>query len=253
MARNGYIDNFADLENWFKDANVPKFTLAHGDLSSRRYIYSQDDPAIDVEEAWEILRDKLTMFAKNGGTFTVKLPTKNGGNGWTTLFKLPRPEPGMNGFGGTGGAYVGGNVEAYIAEKITDKLENFELRRKVEDLEDAIRNQGSFVDRMVGRITEHPNFDPTAIVDKLIGAISGIVTAMSAKNGGPSVSMSGFHAENPVRQDADASNRIGDALGRIAQAFPDIDMAELLEGLALYVEQNPQMARMLFTTQILKK
>jgi len=253
MARNGYIDNFEDLESWFMDANVPKFTLAHGDISSRRYIYTQDDPGIDVEESWNILRDKLGMFAKNGGTFTVKLPTKNGGNGWTTLFKLPRVEGAINGMGGS---YMGGGigVEAYIAEKISDKLENFELRRKVEDLQAEIESQGSFLERIVNRITEHPNFDPTAMADKLIGAISGIVSAMGAK-GGPAVSMSGFQetAQDAPTAGEDIGERIGAALGRISQAFPDINMAELLEGLAAYVEQNPQMARMLLVNQILKK
>lgn len=256
-ARQGYIDNFVDLENWFMDANVPKFTLAHGDLSSRRYIYTQDDPGVEVEEAWEMLREKLAMFAKNGGTFTVKLPTKNGGNGWTTLFKLPRTEnAGMNGLGG--GAYVGGNVEAYIAEKISDKLENFELRRKVEDLEAEMANQGSLLERIVNRITEHPNFDPTALADKLLNAVAGIVGAMGAKKG-PSVSMSGFPGDAQAAATAAAtdetemSERLSIALGRIAQTFPDINLAELLEGLALYVEKNPEMARMLLINQILKK
>ena len=259
MARNGFIDNFQDLQDWFMDANVPKFTLAHGDISSRRYIYSQDDPAIDVEEAWEILQTKLGMFSKNGGTFTVKLPTKNGGNGWTTLFKLPRQEAGVGGIGG--GAFIGGNVEQYIAEKISDKLENFELRRKVEDLEAQMTAQGSFMERIVNRITEHPNFDPVALADKLVTAVSGIITAVSVKNGGPSVGLSGFapaYSGPTARQAAnesteEVSERIAGALGRIATIFPDINLADLLDGLADYVEKNPEMARMLLINQIMKK
>ena len=257
MARNGYIDNFHDLQEWFMDADVPKFTIAHGDISSRRYLYSQDDPGMNVDEAWNVLEDKLKVFAKNGGTFTVKLPTKNGGNGWSTLFKLPRQEAGV---GGIGNSFIGaGGVEAYIAEKISDKLENFELRRKVEDLEAEMHSQGSFLERIVNKITEHPNFDPAAIADKLFTAVSGIVTAMSAKNGA-SVGLSGFGeaptGTSPHTGSATAeelSQRIGMALERIANTFPDINMADLLEGLAGYVEKNPDMARMLLINQILKK
>jgi hypothetical protein len=263
MARAGYIDNFRDLRNWFMDGNVPKFTIAHGDISSRRYVYQQDE-VIDVEEAYEQLEEKLNMFAKNGGTFTVKLPTKNGGNGWTIMFKLPRAE-GSAGAGGIGatGAFIGGQgVEHYIAEKISDKMENFELRRKVEDLEAAINGQGSLLERVFNRIAEHPNFDPGALADKLLSTVSGIFTAMAVKNGaGANVGLSGFggttggpdpNTGTPEEMEA-MSQRIGMALERIAAVFPEVNIADLMSGLAEYVEKNPEMARMLLVNQILKR
>jgi len=262
MARNGYISNFDDLRTWFLDAKTPKFTIAAGDIASRKYVYKQEDPLMNEEEAWNLLEERLRLFAGNGGTFSVHLPTKSGGNGWTMLFRLPQEQTGaaaMNGVGNAG--MYGGNVNSYIAEKISDKLEVYELRRKVQDLENEIDNQGSWLERLFNRLSEHPNFDPTALTEKAIDTIGAIFAQMAPKNAS-SVSLSGFPSASStgaaeVREATDEEiqaqgERIGEALQRVATLLPDIDVAALLEGLANYIEKNPQMARMIITQQIMK-
>lgn len=261
---NAYISDFEALREWFMEAKTSKFTIAHGsDFSSRRYAFNQDDALMEQEDAWDLLEEKLRLLGANGGSFVINLPTKNGGNGWKMVFKLASPASGDRraGIGNTGsGTYIGEKrVEDYIAEKINDKMENFELRRRVEDLEAEIESQGSFVERLVNRITEHPNFDPTALADKLVAGIGAILGNKSA-----SVGLSGFPAgsqpEKPVGQQSPRTEEeleatgqaIGEALERIAMAFPDLDLGELLTGLAAYIEENPSMARML-VNQILKK
>lgn len=250
-----YISNFDDLRTWFMDAGTPKFTIAHGNnFDSRRYAFSQTDAGMEVEDAYELLEQRLRLLGSNGGTFVVNLPTKNGGNGWKTLVKLPGGD--KAGIGGVGGnSFIGDKtVESYIAEKINDKMENFELRRKVEDLEAELETQGSFLERIVNRITEHPNFDPTQVADKLINGIGAIFSTNKA-----SVGLSGFPAGSD-RPEQPASNsdiddhgqRIAHALGRLADAFPEHDLGDLLTGLADYIENNPGMAQMLLG-QIMKK
>jgi len=255
-----YISDFDALRTWFMDAGTPKFTIAHGNnFDSRRYAFAQTDVGMDIEEAYQLLEDRLKLFGSNGGTFVVNLPTKNGGNGWKTLFKIEGSgKPGIGGIGSAGGYYMGEKrVEDYIAEKISDKMENFELRRKLEDLEAAIDNQGNFFERIINRITEHPNFDPTVVADKLIDGIGAIFTRSTNKT---SVGLSGFPAgdvrpETPASTQADIDaqgQRIAQALGRLADAFPEHDLGDLLTGLADYIENNPGMGKMLLG-QILKK
>ena len=257
-----YISSFDHLRTWFMDAGTPKFTIAHGNnFDSRRYAFSQTDPAMDIEEAYELLEERLRLFGSNGGTFVVNLSTKNGGNGWKTLFKIEGAgKSGISGIGSAGGFYLGEKrVEDYIAEKISDKMENFELRRKLEDLEAAIENQGSFFERIINRVTEHPNFDPTLVADKLIDGIGAIFLRGNSTNK-TSVGLSGFPAGN-VRPETPASTaddvegqgvRIAQALQRLADAFPEHDLGDLLTGLADYIENNPGMAQMLLG-QIMKK
>jgi len=139
MSKYGYISDFEALRTWFKEGGHPRFSIAIGTNSStKQFLYKQESSDMDIEDAADLLEERLNMLTANGGTYQIRLyPGTGSNNALSTNWRHPNAGPAQSSVGGIGGnSYLGDkNVEDYIAEKISDKMENFELRRRMEDLE----------------------------------------------------------------------------------------------------------------------
>ena len=259
--RQGYIDNFEDLREWFFDNKMPRWVIAHGDIKHRQYLADQEDGLMEMEDSWAKMEDVLTRIAKNGGTFTIKV-NKGGNGGYTVYFKMAQQgaENRVNGVQ-SGYPYVGANVDSYIREKLDSQLTIYDLKRKLEDAEMEKQAQSGFWDKIMDRLTESDNFD--VLVEKAVNAISGIAMALlMPKPAGATVGISGFQpgatSQAPASDQVDDemtehAEAIGQALTRLQAQFPDTSIDVLLTKLANYVESNPSVAKNLFNQFILNQ
>ena len=202
-----------------------------------------------AEASFQKLQGHLEMEDWEPGEFiTLRIYKDNALTKCSEVIYRPIPKStpygsrvaGIGGFGA-----IGANPEAYIAEKVSTAMEVYDLRRQVQDLQAEIEHRQGFFERMVSTITEHPNFDPNAIVNGIAGVISNLVPK------GAQVGVQGFqNAPDHADVENEQAARITAALERLQAAFPEYSIVQLLEGLANYVDKNPILAKQLLKNVI---
>lgn len=192
-------------------------------------------------EAWNMLKGHLEGMVFEPGEFVTirvyKSEAQQAGGSDMAYRPISKNVYG----GGQMQQGIGGiNSSAYIAEQISKEMTIYDLKHQVKELEDQINEKQGFVERMVATITEHPNFDPNA----LINGIGSIIMNLLPKRA--QVGVTGFpgqgSAADPAGQEEESA-RIAAALERLQAHFPEMPLSKLLEDLAAFVDQNPAMAK----------
>ncbi|MCB0707427.1 MAG: hypothetical protein KDC34_19055 [Saprospiraceae bacterium] len=242
---NGYINNFQDLEKWFRQANSNRWSITRGQRSSKQYIMLQDSEEMDLDDSWELMREILEMNAHGGGMFNIFVRTGARNTGFNTNFSL-RDNQQVAGVGGVGGRVggVGLSPNSYIDQQIDQRMRIYDLERSLEDARAELNAEQSPIERLINGIIEHENFDPNTLIQTIGPAIG----ALFGKRRVP-VSMAGFPGEGAAKQpeettDDDQEARLGSALQRLQTHFPDL--VSFMEDLANYADKNPAMVQTLY-------
>lgn len=257
--RTGFIGNLSNLGDWFEKQGSPKWNLYHGfqkgNLQNTALIYKQDSDELDVEESFNLLSEMIQMNCGGGsGAFTIYVPTKASNVGARVFYQQGAA---------TNGAAVSGTPQtmhpAALGYVSADELERrlkeekykWELEKRLDDLE-AANGPAGFGEILMSNIANNEG-----TMQALLQGILGFLNIAAAKvagmpmnpNAGPAV-INGppgteVHTDFETGEESEELvERCNAALSRIAQTFPDL--ATFLEGLANYIQKDPQTAKMLF-------
>jgi len=193
-----------------------------------------------AEQSWEKLRSHLENEEWEPGEFVTIRVYKNGntnGAGADIIYRpVPKNSYSRPGIAGIGG--ISGDPQAYIAQQVTKEIEIYDLRRQVQDLEQALQEKSSVVDRVINTVVEHPNFDPNALING-IGSI--LMNLMPQR---ANVGVQGFGQPSaPTAGQSSQADRIAESLERIQAHFPETPIDVLLEKLADFADSNPTVAK----------
>jgi len=198
------------------------------------------------EQTWNLLKSHIENMVFDPGEYlTVRLyKNPNGQGGGSDITFRPVPKQAAFGGGSPGIGGIGGiNAQSYIAEQIDQRMTIYDLRHQVEELRQELDQKQGFLERVVATVTEHPNFDPNALINGIGSIIANLIPKRAQ------VGVTGFSnqatgtdaAADPGTEEESA--RIAAALERLAANFPEIPLSKLLEDLANFVDQNPGMAK----------
>lgn len=237
------------LKEWFfmqtEPGQATAWRLYRGSQTSKQHdggFARSEDP----ESAWEKLRSHLENEEWEPGEYVTIRIYKNGngnlnGGGSDMVY---RPISKTN-FSRSGIAGInGGNDQAYIAAQVQKEIEIYDLRRQVQDLEQAMEDRQNIGERILNTIVEHPSFDPNALINGIGALLSNLMPKRA------NVGVTGFD-EQPAAagsrrqpsEAADQAERISSALTRLQAHFPDQPIENLLEKLADFVDTNPVVAK----------
>ena len=192
-------------------------------------------------EAWEVLKGHLENMVFDPGEYVTirvyKSEAQTAGGSDIAFRPIAK-----NSYGG--GQFQQGisgiNSQSYIAEQIDQRMTIYDLKHQVKELEDQLNEKQGVLEKAIYTITEHPNFDPNALING-IGSIIMNLLPQRAR-----VGVTGFPqqeaAADPASQEEE-SVRIAAALERLQAHFPEMPLSKLLEDLAAFVDQNPAMAK----------
>jgi hypothetical protein len=243
MSRNSGFASIETLESWFKGNNLPYFTVYWGRSKEGKNVLRRSIDEKTTEEAWEDLENLLESAGGNGGVFTILQSEKPRSNyGFTAILNLPQaPAAAVNGIH----APIGYNtINEAINERIENEREKWELAKAVQDLQGAIENQGSFLERISERILNNPKIDQ--IVE---------VLALRFLGGGQpkpaAVHVSGFEGQQATAQPEDQSTEFTYDTDRILPALEVIratigDPHSFMEVLARICVDNPELVKSIY-------
>lgn len=242
------ITSIDNLRQWWEvDTERPYWTLYRGSRNAKGAdVIARNDTLDDQESSWEMLEQMISINSQEGGEFTILRTDKPKGNfgnkAVVVLNQMPAYQAaGVAGLPGM--PFVAGTpqgIQAYIADEVKKERQNWELEKKVEDLEAAInaKQEGGLLERSLNRLIESDKIGTILelVLAKFLGPVGVPQPSHVAVSGAP-----GAGAPAQFQYDTD---RVSHALERIRAHFPDIH--ETLEALANYIEKNPDMARTIF-------
>jgi len=256
------IKSLEDLREWFFDKKALSekgvepsavWSIHYGETKTRHRLAEQNNADMEFEDSWDILEKNLLRL--NGrGKVCISMNVFNNKNqmgAHEAIYEYgPYQETGRAGINGIGGSYIGApEVEAYVQKEIQREREKWEQDQRIAALEAELHENTPLMDRLL-----EENFDQVA------GIATQLLQGLIQKK--PAVAVSGFEQKSspeagekespaaPTTQ-AEAADRINKALNRLSFTFPNV--IELLEGLADFVESQPDLAKSLFENQILKQ
>ena len=244
MRQDTFISNLDDLKNWF-DLNQtgkevrPYFTLWRGFESKADRIICRNVEVTDGEKAWELLEEMITAHSDGGGSFRVYLTDKPLHNfGLTTLVKLPGTNPAAGANAGIQGIY--GDPDKRIQDEVERRIEMYELKRQIEDLQAAKGSAISGMDQFREVLTEFPELRQLGYVLglKLMG-MQGAGAQPIAQPTTPSVAGNNAPDNNTEGYDYDVLEPALDKLRSALGAEPE----KVISSLADFAEKNPQIVR----------
>ena len=243
MRQDTFISNLDDLKSWF-DLNQtgkevrPYFTLWRGFESKADRIICRNVEITDADKSWELLENMIQAHSDGGGSFRVYLTDKPLHNfGLTTLVKLPGVNPqGTN--AGIQGMY--GDPDKRIQDEVERRIEMYELKRQIEDLQASKGSAISGMDQFRELLTEFPEL-------RQLGYVLGL-KAMGMQ--GPGVQpiaqpvASSFSGNNAPDNNAEGYDYdvLEPALDKLKSALGS-EPEKVISKLADFAEKNPQTAR----------
>lgn len=227
---------------WEADPERPYFSLYRGTRGTKPSdIIIRNDTLGELEPAWEMLEQMLTINSGEGGEFTIlrtDKPKSNYGMKGVVVLSHATATPAIAGIPGMPFIGAGHNIQTYIAGEIEKEREKWDLAKKVEDLEAAINagQQGSWLDRIGEKIIEGDT------LNNLVNLIVAKLMPQAPKASHVAVSGApGAATDDQFQYDTE---RIASALERIRAHFPDVHGT--LDRLADFIDRNPEMAKNLF-------
>lgn len=193
------------------------------------------------EEGWEKLKTHLEYEEWEPGEYVTIRVYRNGntnGAGSDIVYRpIPKnsysSRPGIAGIGG-----ISGDPQAYIAQQVSKEIEIYDLRRQVQDLEQALNEKSSVVDRVINTVVEHPNFDPNALINGIGSILMNLIPQRA------NVGVQGFgQPAPPPTGETNQADRIAESLERLQAHFPETPIDVLLQKLADFVDSNPTVAK----------
>lgn len=229
---------------WEADSERPYFSLYRGTRGTKPSdIIIRNDTLDDLDAAWEMLEQMLTINSGEGGEFTIlrtdKPKSNYGMKGVVVLSQVPAT-PAIAGIPGMPFIGAGQSIQAFIAGEIEKEREKWDLAKKVEDLEAAINagQEGGPIERFLNRLLDSPKIDGIldVVLSKVLTPANTPQPSHVAVSGAPGAAASGQFQYD--------TERIAASLERIRAHFPDIHGT--LDRLADFIDRNPEMARSLF-------
>lgn len=157
-----FVDNIQDIKETFFELQQPQFKLYNGKpkatypsgrSATSNLLYNQNDPNMDLTDAWNRLEPQLARFAGRGGYANLWVGTKDGDHYNIPIYFPHRNEPG-NMQNQTG---VAGMPQAYgpygINAVLEDKMRIYDLEHKIDEVANS-QNQG-IGQRLIDRILEN--------------------------------------------------------------------------------------------------
>lgn len=254
MKVDGFTTTVEALERWFDLANSqtkkhPYFTLYRGyEAKADRIIYRNEEIS-EPDKAWALLEEIVQAHADGGGSFRVFLTDKPGGNtGLSTLVKLPSQNApsapaGIAGPAAGGGGFgIYGNMKEYMEAEIERRQTEYELKRKIEDLEADQSARVGAIDRFVENLIERPELYQLlqGLGMKAIGALG----AGSRTTTQPDPHTAGHEPTGGEHADGFDYDVVEPALEKLRTVFPDTERT--LDKLATWAAANPDMAQNIF-------
>lgn len=216
------LQSIESLERWFKSGNRPRWNLYRGHLSSKKTSYqvARNDSEDDMEEAFQMLKESISMQSGGGGRFTVFVCTSDTPNsGLTTFLTIFGPSnnmgtPGVHGFhamNATGPGIYGTELLEREVSKARDterRQTNLEweiknLRRELKEERDRDPNPDiGFIGKVGNLMFEDPEeFGKlmTTATNSFAMLIQACMATMQVVNGQPGqqASVSGSHPIPP--------------------------------------------------------
>lgn len=228
---------------WEADRERPYFTLYRGARATKASdIIVRNDTIEDLEPAWDMLEQMLTINSSEGGEFTVlrtDKPKSNFGMKGVVVLNHAHATPSVAGIPGMPFIGAGQNIQSFIAGEIEKEREKWDLAKKVEDLEAAINagQEGGPIERFLNRLLDSPKIDGIldVVLSKVFAPPSGAQPSHVAVSGAPGAAADQFQYD---------TERVAAALERIRAHFPDIHGT--MDRLADFIDRNPEMAKSLF-------
>lgn len=173
MQGQGAFTDLDSLEAWFKQANASVWSLYYNFQKNnvqRGQCFMKQDEELEMEDSWHLLRSTLERASQSGGKFTVILPTTNSKYGFRALVALNVPAYGQNrGIQGINGA-LGMVSQSEMDRRLAEAEERWELRRKVEDLEEMLEAGKPSWQPVIEGILE--KLDPNAIAGLVMNGLA---------------------------------------------------------------------------------
>jgi hypothetical protein len=237
------------LKEWFflqtKDGQPCGWRLFRGSNTNKNYDGGSAESE-NPEIGWEKLRAHLEAEEWEPGeqvTIRVYGNGKLNGGGSDIIYRPISRHQARVGIAGIGGGMIGGDPQVYIAQQVSKEIELYDLRRQVQDLEQALNEKSSVVDRVINTVVEHPNFDPNALVNGIGSLLMNLIPQRANVGvqgfGQPTAPHTGEHSAQ--------ADRIAGALNRLQAHFPELPIETLLEKLADFVDSNPTVAKNVLT------
>jgi len=229
------ITSLQDLRKWFESKETPYYTLYIGRGTNQNMVLHRQRNEMSPQEAWMQIENDVKISSYGGGVFTlvtredVKKENILNGKVYVAINTADNPQHRMNGINSP---QIGQDA---INKAVTDALEVYDLKRKVEELEneiEAVQNQ-SFFERIGNRLSEHPELPQ-------------LCEAILMRFLGPSVQQPGATTIHGMPKQ---SGTIEESIERIQKVFPD--PTAFIHGLSSWVEKHPEMAKQIFEEQIL--
>lgn len=233
MPSKGHISNLEDLEIYFREIDFPKWILYAGHMDKinpNRYLFKNDSEEFGVDESWQKLRSILEMQSKQGGEFTLFIPTQ-GNRGPKTKISLNMPAriPGLSGYGSYGGSMMGYVPQEELERRIAQERRTWELERKVDDLLDEQDAKMTLGERLVEKILEE---------DNLLNQVAGFFMKKTPAQSQPSIQASSS-SDEPVFYDGE---RVTTILDQIRPYFEsDEAFYSFLDKVGQLFSNNPEM------------
>lgn len=230
MSKYGAFTNLTDLKEWFEHASekhdTTEWILYHGIAmkasgSAGTRNAEQKDENLTTEESWALLEQVITAQSRQGGNFTVYMPTRGTNVGQRAFVSLPAPAGGM--LPGIAGVFG----PEYVSKEIDNFKTQFLLEQQIKELREEMNAKRNPLELVASQLLE----------SGVVGAIiQGYATKMLGLNGMPEM---GAHMENG--HENGSANGVENSLIRLANIIPDLPGT--LEKLARFAEKNPDIAR----------
>jgi len=232
-----------DLHQWFFETGKPIWRLYDGFIagfSGRAFEARQTDDSLSMEDSWKLLEQAIVKRCHTGGEkFTIYSPPDSYRQGkpkkaglkqhfMNGVKNMPNYTPGM-GVSVSGFSNPGGNMMSMFEMW----KENYELQRRVEDLEAQNGPQG-FVGQIMEQIVNNIPYE--TIVPIVLKMLPGVGASI---NGAPQQV-----ADTQAQPQGDTNTRMINAINGIAQHFENNEeYCVALEKLKQQIDTNPEMVK----------
>lgn len=154
----GYITDYENLQTWFEMTGETRWNLYSGFLdkfNNAHILAKQENAEMDVEESFNILKNMIQINSPHGGQFTVFV-TGPGNRGYITRMRIASAmTPGVAGFPQMAGYPGMGMVSVgELEERIRRERREWELERRIEDLEAEKESSVGAVGQFFNRVTQ---------------------------------------------------------------------------------------------------
>lgn len=225
------VTSLDNVESWFKNLASPFYTLYRG--KTKRIVLRQETPDIPVDEVWESLRDVMKMQSAYGASFTLMVTDRPKGNVPMGEILISLNENQLPGIGGVPMSQNFSPTTPYIGEAGIQKIKEeakkeWDMLRRIEDLEDELEAKVSPVERYFSSLLEN-------------GTLDNLVTMVAAKFIAPSPQAGIQGHPNPTTSSLETS------LVRMQSVIPDIDT--FMDNFSKWAVENPEQAASFFSPQ----